>query len=103
MITISASLLNGFLSVAASEVMWLEQSFCSIPVHWEHRVLATGARKLSGKINGLRTDYQTVGAEGHCVKAPGYCKENVLLANPLINTCTSTRKNTSNDLNPIFI
>lgn len=29
--------------------------------------------------------------------------ENVLLANPLTNTCTSTRENTSNDLNPIFI
>lgn len=56
-----------------------------------------GARKLSGKINGLRIDYQTVGAEGHYVKAPGYCSENVPLANPLINTCTSTRKNTSDD------
>lgn len=103
MITISASLLNGFLSVAASEVMWLEQSFCSILVHQEHRVLAKGARNLSGKINGLRIDYQTIGAEGHCVKAPGYSTENVLLANPLTNTCTSTRKNTSNDLSPIFI
>lgn len=103
MITISASLLNGFLSVAASEVTWLEQSFCSMPVHREHQALAMGARKLSAKINGLRIDYQTVGGEGHCVKAPGYCSENVLLANPLTNTCTSTRKNTSNDLNPIFI
>lgn len=101
--TTSASLLNGFLSVAASEVMWLEQSFCSTPVHQEHQVLAMGARKLSGKINGLRIDYQTVGAEGHCVKAPGYCSENVLLDNPLTNTRTSTRKNTSNDLNSIFI
>lgn len=83
--------------------MWLEQSFCSTPVHQEHQVLAMGARKLSGKINGLRIDYQTVGAEGHCVKAPGYCSENVLLDNPLTNTRTSTRKNTSNDLNSIFI
>lgn len=47
MITISASLLNGFLSAAASEVMWLEQSCCNIPGHWEHRFLATGARELS--------------------------------------------------------
>lgn len=103
MITISASLLNGFLSVAASEVMWLEQSFCNIPVHREHRFLATRAKELSEKIHELRIDYQTVGAEGRFVKAPGYCSENVLLANPLTNTCTSTRENTSNDLNPILL
>lgn len=29
--------------------------------------------------------------------------EIVLLDNPLTNTCTSMRENTSNDLNPIFI
>lgn len=72
-------------------------------MHREHRFSATGARELSEKIHELRIDYQTVGAEGHCVKAPGYCSENILLDNPLINTCTSRRENTSNDLNPIFI
>jgi len=82
-ITISASLLNGFLSVAASEVTWLGQSFCNTPVHREHRFLAMGANELSEKIHELRIDYQTVEEEGHCVKAPGYCSENALPANPL--------------------
>lgn len=103
MIAISARLLNGFLSFAASEVMWPEQSFCNIPVYQELRFSVKRARALSEKIHELRTDYQTIGVEGHRVKAPGYCSENVLLANPLKNTCTYTRENTSNDLNPIFI
>lgn len=83
--------------------MWLEQSFCNLPVHREHRFLATRAKELSEKIHELRIDYQTVGAEGRFVKAPGYCSENVRLANPLTSTCTSTRENTSNDLNPILL
>lgn len=69
MITISASLLNGFLSVAASEVTWLEQTFCNTPVHAEHCLLATGARELSEKIHEFRIDYQTRGEEGHSFKA----------------------------------
>ena len=60
-------------------------------MHREHCFLATVARELSEKIHELRIDYQTIGAEGHCVKAPGYCSENILLANPLINTCTSNK------------
>ena len=42
-----------------------------------------GANELSEKIHELRIDYQTVEEEGHCVKAPGYCSENALPANPL--------------------
>lgn len=84
MITISASLLNGCLSVAASEVMWLEQSFSNTPEHCEHHFLGTEAGELSEKIHELGIDYQTIGGEGHCVKTHGYHSENMLLCNPLL-------------------
>lgn len=103
MITISASLLNGCLSVAASEVMLLEQRFSNTPKHCEHCFLATEARQLSEKVHEHRIDYQTIRVEGHCVKTPGYHGENMLLPNPLLKTRSSTKENTSSDLNRSFI